>query len=1005
MTDHRSERARPAVGGDQNVLLTGASNSVDVQDPRWPVRMTRAAFVVSVVAHVFYITNNYVVFGWSLGGAMLPYGLLALCASLASAGVSFSPGYIRYWKYVTFSLCLCLMAAWTGADLRSGQQVEEAFGLAAMMVATCVLCPWEPQWQVMLAIGAVISFAINTAFIRPMSQHIGYLWTDLLAIIGLTLASSGLWTRWRTALADTCNWLLDSEAQVRKVLDANIDSVSLVRLSDGRYVYVNEAFLRRGYSREQVLGKSVEELAMADSEAVDGLVSKVVSQRAVQNQEVNVRMADGRIVPHLVSSVMLDVRGEQCVLSVARDVAELKKTQNELAAAQRRLEQSEAKLRKIFESCPETICVTSLHDGRYIDANPRFSTTGYTLEEVKAGPPDPARTWDDKRQFMEFVSRLLKDGLVENMEADFRLKDGSVLPSLISAAIIELDGEPCAVTFSSDISRLKCAEGDLIAAREAALAASRAKTEFLSSMSHEIRTPMNAILGMADLLAETNLTDEQRRFVETMINNGNALLNLINGILDLAKVESGRLNLEETDFDLADLVERIAETLAVRAHEKGIELLFRILPDVPTKLVGDPLRLRQILVNLLGNAIKFTEQGEVVLTVENDSGATGLVALRFSVRDTGIGISPDRIDSIFQTFTQVDSSTTRKFGGSGLGLAIARRLAELMNGRIWVESEPRKGSTFYFTACFGIGEHAISIAQPLDLNGVRVLIVDDNATNRLILREILSRRGAMLHEAIGGKEALTEIERARNRGEPYSLVLIDSKMPEMDGFEVAEHIKRDPRNSQPIMLMLTSVAMSPKLAGMRELAIDAYVVKPVKRSDLFGAIASAMSKAKTGESCGAATLTSASALPDGSRALKILLVEDSPDNRLLIEAYLKNFPYVLDVAENGAVAVEKFVHNRYDLVLMDVQMPVMDGLTATRRIRQWEQEHGRVLTPIVALTASALDEDVRQSMDAGCTAHLNKPVKKTLLVDVIHHLTDETVRDHSNGREAGGRPV
>jgi two-component system, sensor histidine kinase and response regulator len=868
MSDRPSETPKPTREARRDVAHKRADGGLDVQDPRWIVRMTRAAFMLSAIAHVAYIANNYIFLGPLLGSAMLPFGLFALCASLASTAISFAPGYVRYWKHVTLAFCLSLIASWTipvilaGAQVTSvNQQVQLFFALIALLVATCVLCPWDIAWEAVLVGAALVSAATNSAMVRPANPAIGYLWMDLLLVAGFTLASNRMWGRWRKAL-----------------------------------------------------------------------------------------------------------------------------------------QQSEAKLRKIFDASPDTICINSMVDGRFIELNSQFSTTGYSAEETISVPAHTHGIWADGHQYRHFAKLLQTRGTVHNFEADFRQKDGSIVPCFISGATVVIDGEPCVVSVTSDIRRLKRAEAELIAAREAALAASQAKSEFLSSMSHEIRTPMNAILGMADLLAETNLTDEQRRFVETMVNNGNALLDLINGILDLAKVESGRLHLEETDFDLADLVELVTETFGVRAHEKGLELLFRILPEVPTSLVGDPLRLRQILVNLLGNAIKFTEHGEVVLTVENDTDANGLVALRFSVRDTGIGIPEDQIDSVFQSFTQADSSTTRRFGGSGLGLAIARRLVELMNGRIWVESEAGRGSTFYFTACFRIGQSVRSTVQPLDLNGVRVMVVDDNATNRLILREILTRRGAQIHEAAGGKEALTEVERACNLGEPYRLVLLDCRMPGMDGFQVAEQLKREPCGSQPTILMLTSDDMSHKLGRVRELGIDAYVVKPIKRSDLFRAIASAMGRAKTIQPTSATMPASAHA--DGTRPLKILLVEDSPDNRLLIEAYLKNFPYALDVAENGAVALEKFVHNPYDLILMDVQMPVMDGLTATRRIREWEREHGRTSTPVVALTASALEENVRQSMEAGCTAHVNKPVKKTSLLDVIHDLTNGSGATHSNGHEA-----
>ncbi len=654
----------------------------------------------------------------------------------------------------------------------------------------------------------------------------------------------------------------------------------------------------------------------------------------------------------------------------------------------RRLERAEAKLRKIFEASPDTICINSLRDGRYIDLNAQFTRTGYTREEIMKKPADTLTMWANQQQFLLFAQALASRGSVQDMEADFRLKDGSVHPCRISAAIVELDGEPCAVTFISPIGQLKRTERELIAAREAALAASRAKSEFLSSMSHEIRTPMNAILGMADLLAETPLNSEQRIFVETMTSNGNALLDLINGILDMAKVESGRLYLEETKFDLAELVERVAETLSGRAHEKGLELGMRILPDVPLQLIGDPLRLRQVLINLIGNAIKFTASGEVLLTVENspraaiDGGGAGECQLRFSVRDTGIGIPNEHLEIIFQSFTQADSSVTRRYGGSGLGLAIARRLVELMSGTIWAESAVDCGSAFFFTARFKpAAALSVEVAAPPALGGLRVLIVDDNANCRLILREILGAWGTEVGEAASGKAALAMAKRARETGTPYQVAVIDCGMAEMDGFKLAKRLSRQKKDGLALVMMLTAEGLSPKLARLRRSGLP-YVVKPVKRKELMQAIAAATGKERASQPSPAAAQSN-EASSDSSRPLQILLVEDSPDNRMLIQAYVKGFPYKLDPAENGEVAVEKFMCGRYDLVLMDMQMPVMDGYTATRRIRSWEIDQGRPATPIVALTASALEEDVRNTLEAGCTTHLSKPVKKSRLLAMI----------------------
>jgi len=544
-------------------------------------------------------------------------------------------------------------------------------------------------------------------------------------------------------------------------------------------------------------------------------------------------------------------------------------------------------------------------------------------------------------------------------------------------------------TINNMTHELATMKQDLIDAREGALASSRAKSEFLSSMSHEIRTPMNAVLGMAELLLDSELSAEQRRYLDIMVANGNSLLGLINNILDMAKIESGRLEVDKTEFELTELIDETISGFGVRAHGKGLELAARIAPGVPERLVGDPLRLRQVLVNLIGNAIKFTELGEVVLNIEQDPESHQPGRLLFSVSDTGIGIPKDKLDSLFADFTQVDSSTTRRYGGTGLGLAIAKRLVDLMGGRIWVESELDKGSKFSFTAQLELAPHVITPkAQGVQsLAGYRILIVDDNENNRLIAREMVTNRGAEVAEAASGPEAIDAVRSAADAGRPYRIILLDMRMPGMDGLEVAKRIQQEKLPIRPVVLMLSSDDLKIQVNRLKEFALDAYLVKPITRKELLGAIRRIVNDpdSKTAEALSACAAEEKIA---HAQVGKILAVDDSPDNRLLIAALLRREPYQLEFAEDGQQAFDKFTSDHYDLVLMDMLMPKVDGLTATGMMRKWEKDHGAVPTPIIALTASALQGDVARALDAGCDGHLAKPIKKILLVSAIRSVID-----------------
>ncbi len=660
----------------------------------------------------------------------------------------------------------------------------------------------------------------------------------------------------------------------------------------------------------------------------------------------------------------------------------------EREAAETIARKREAVLRKVLETSLDLIIISRLPELTYLYANDQFRAIGYTFEEIRGKTPAELSIFADAEQGREMVRLAMENGRVSNFDLDVLSKDGKIIPYQVSAVVTEIDGEECLVSMSRDLTPRKLMEQDLITAREDALAASRAKSEFLSSMSHEIRTPMNAVLGMADLLLDTKLTSEQRRYIEVMVANGNSLLELINSILDLARIESGRMQIEKTEFDLADLIDVTISTFGVQAHSKGVELIARIAPGVPTHVIGDPLRLRQILINFLGNAIKFTEQGEVVLEVTRVGASQDPAELRFSVTDTGIGISPAKLESVFSSFTQADSSTTRKYGGTGLGLAIAQRLVALMGGKISVESELNKGSKFSFTTRFALATRVISPTAHviLNLDHYRVLIVDDNQVNRLIAREMISNCGAEVSEVASGEEALAAIRQASDQGKPYRIILLDMRMPGMNGLEVAEKVRHEHLPTEPLILMLSSDDLRPQLSRLRELGLDAYLVKPITRKDLFNAISRVLRDANRNSNDALPTLVVDRSLTAARRVKPksiILVADDSADNRLLISAYLRREPCEVQFAENGKLAFDMFKSKEYDMVFMDVQMPEVDGLTATRLIRQWEVENHRARTPIIALTASALEEDVHRTLAAGCDMHLSKPIKKSVLLRTI----------------------
>ncbi|UCD77727.1 MAG: PAS domain S-box protein, partial [Desulfobacterales bacterium] len=709
-------------------------------------------------------------------------------------------------------------------------------------------------------------------------------------------------------------------------------------------------------------------------------------------------------------------------LAVKEDITERKKMEESIR-------EKEARFRGYFEHGQVGMAITSPVKG-WIEANDQLQRMfGYTLDELRntawAELTHPADLDTDVKQFERMLAGEIDDYALDKR---FIRKDGEIVYTNLTVSCIRDEVGDVIYVLASflDITERKKMENDLHErikeldeAQSAMLnmmedldeekaraeAATRAKGDFLANMSHEIRTPMNAIIGMAHLALKTKLTPKQRDYLDKIQSSANSLLGIINDILDFSKIEAGKLDMETVEFDLSKTLDNVANVITVKAQEKeNVEVLFQLDSRVPNFLVGDPLRLNQILVNLGNNAVKFTQQGEIVLTTNMKEKSEDKVTLLFSMRDTGIGMSAEQQAKLFQAFSQADTSTTRKFGGTGLGLTISKRLVNMMGGEIWVESEPGKGTTFSFTADFGLGKETVKkrFVPAQDIRGLKVLVVDDNATSRQILHDILESFSFEVYEAASGEDALGEIERA-DEDRPFGLVIMDWKMPGMDGIEAAKRIKNNQKLGQvPPIILVTAYGREELMRQADAIGLEGFLLKPVSSSMLFDAIMQALGKEVPARS----DIRRETEMPpealNSIAGSRVLLVEDNEINQQVALEILQGAGLRVTIANNGQEGVDAAKKYPFDAVLMDIQMPVMDGLTASREIRKWESVSAQAETdvtetrnraganpasgvqdpessirhpvPIIAMTAHAMAGDEQKSIEAGMNDHVTKPI-------------------------------
>jgi two-component system, sensor histidine kinase and response regulator len=762
-------------------------------------------------------------------------------------------------------------------------------------------------------------------------------------------------------------------------------SVQLKSVADGyRVVMWNKAAESMfGLSREQALGHTVHDLwPAADANRMHAADVDLLASGGVQNFPDRAAQTKdrGEIRVHMRKVPLYDFQGRPThILVIADDITQ------QVRARQAQLRE-QALLAALIDSIPEPISYKAM-DGTYLGCNAAFSEmAGKPPEELIGRRPHDFLDSERADMVQGWDRQVLSTQQTQTNEVLQTYPDGrQVLLETVRSPLRDRSGQPVGMlAISHDITKRKKTEQDIRQAKEAAEEATRLKSDFLANMSHEIRTPMNAIIGLSHLVLKTELTVHQRDYISKVQSSGQQLLRVIDDILDFSKVEAGKLHLEITDFALEKVLETTRALIGEKAHAKGLELVFDVDPAVPANLRGDSLRLGQILVNYANNAAKFTEKGEIVVSVRASERTEKDVLLHFQVRDTGIGLTPEEIGRLFQGFSQADTSTTRRFGGTGLGLAIAKQLAALMGGEVGVDSEPGQGSTFWFSARLGIGpEVGRELVPVADLRGRRALVVDDNDYARAVIVGMLVDMTFVVTDVGSGAAAVEEVQKAAADGRPYDIVYLDWRMPHLDGLETARRINSLNLSTPPILFMVTAYGHEGLRLEANCIGVDTVLVKPVSAALLFDATMAVLGGAAPSEEQSAgdsAQAEDATAPTARLRGKRVLLVEDNAVNQLVACALLENVGLTVDVAADGSIGLDMVQRKPYDLVFMDMQMPVMDGLDATREIRKIARFRH---LPIVAMTANAMEHDRQRCLAAGMNDRVTKPIDPAGLSDIL----------------------